>query len=324
MNPIIEKALQQLQKANFGGYFDEMDKIMYKFTFPIQDTAMYAEHKDKFISNGYVYNPGLSSFFKSLEGFAKHVDREMNVALVKDNDVTVIQETPKNHNASNTQGNGNTIIQGVNNSTIHVGNVSVDNTNKPNQNVKHKILFLASSPDGMTQVSTDKEYRIIKTEMSQGSHRDFYEFLQPQFSVTISDLLRAMNDEPAYVHFSGHGANQGIYISKEDGSKQLMPNVALERMFKKMQGITKTVLLNSCYSAEQAKIISAFGIYVIGNNIAVNDTAAISFAKGFYNGLGEDKSVEDAYNDAMIVLLTEIGDTKNKVEVWKDGELLDL
>jgi hypothetical protein len=56
----------------------------------------------------------------------------------------------------------------------------------------------------------------------------------------------------------------------------------------------------------------------------VHDTAAISFAKGFYNGLGEGKSVEDAYNDAMIVLLTEIGDTDNKVEVWKDGELLEL
>lgn len=319
MNPIIEKALQQLQKANYAGYFDELDKIMDAFTLSMQDTAMYAEHKGKFISGVYPYN-----FPSLLDVFAKQLDRNINVAQVKGNDTTVIQETPKNHNASNTQGNGNTIIQGVNNSTIHVGNVSVDNANKANQNVKHKILFLASSPDGMTKVSTEKEYRAVQTEMAQGSHRDFFEFLQPQFSVTIGDLLRAMNDEPTFVHFSGHGENKGIYISKEDGSKQLMPNAALERMFKNLKGITKTVLLNSCYSAEQAKIISTFGIYVIGNNIEVNDKAAISFAKGFYNGLGEGKTVEKAYDDAMIVLLTEIGDTENKVEVWKDGELLDL
>ena len=51
---------------------------------------------------------------------------------------------------------------------------------------------------------------------------------------------------------------------------------------------------------------------------------AIGFAQGLYNGLGEGKSFEDAYNDAMIVLITVASKYADIVEVWKDGKKLEL
>jgi hypothetical protein len=65
-------------------------------------------------------------------------------------------------------------------------------------------------------------------------------------------------------------------------------------------------------------------MYVVGNNLPITDPAAISFSKGFYNGLGEGKSFEDAFNDAMIVVLTENPSASEIIEVWKDGQKLNL
>ncbi|PID58769.1 hypothetical protein CSB45_01865 [candidate division KSB3 bacterium] len=197
---------------------------------------------------------------------------------------------------------------------------------QPQQN-RHdpkKILFLSANPTDQSRLQTDKEYRMIKAEMERGQTRDVFTFLPPQFAVTITELLRAMNDKPQIVHFSGHGETEGIVIAADSNATQRVPARALKRLFAPLKGITELVLLNSCYSAEQAKMISACGMCVIGMNVAVDDEAAISFAKGLYNGLGAGKTPEAAYNDAMIVLETEHPHAADVVEVWKNGEQLEL
>lgn len=193
-----------------------------------------------------------------------------------------------------------------------------------NSDDKIKILFVAANPTDQARIQTDKEHRIIKAEMERGSHRDFYKFLDPQFSVTITELLRAVNQKPQIIHFSGHGETAGIIISTDNNNTQLVPISALERIFKPLKESTKIVILNSCYSAEQAKVISNFGMCIVGNNLPIGDGAAISFAKGLYNGLSEGKSFNDACNDAMIVLTTEYANYAHVVEIWKDGQKLDI
>ncbi len=49
----------------------------------------------------------------------------------------------------------------------------------------------------------------------------------------------------------------------------MMPVAALQRMFRSLKDLTKIVVLNACYTAEQAKIISEFGMYVVGNNLPI-------------------------------------------------------
>ena len=187
-----------------------------------------------------------------------------------------------------------------------------------------KILFLAANPVDKERLQTDKEHRVLVAELQRGRHRDKFQFLLPQIGATASELLRAMNDKPNIVHFSGHGETNGIMVANENNEAQLMPLPALQRLFKNLKGIVKIIVLNACYSAEQAKTLSEFGPYVVGHNMSIDDPAAISFSKGFYNGLGEGKSFEEAYNDAMIMVLTEHPRNAPVIEVWKDGEQLHL
>lgn len=189
-------------------------------------------------------------------------------------------------------------------------------------NEKKSILFVTASPDDETKLQTDREYRRLRAELERGRQRDQYEFLHPQFAVTVSELLRAMNSNPTIVHFAGHGYSDGIVITTESNQTQPMSLRALRRLFQPRAGLTELVILNACYSAEQAKEISQFGMFVIGNNNPISDPAAISFSDGFYNGLGEGKDLPDAFNDAMITIETENSEAADIIEVWKDGERL--
>lgn len=186
------------------------------------------------------------------------------------------------------------------------------------------ILFLAANPTDQARIQTDKEHRILKAELERGRQRDRFRFLPAQFAVTIPELLRAMNDKPNIVHFSGHGETSGISVTTENNEAQLLPLPALQRLFKPLKGVVQIIVLNACYSAEQAKALSEFGPYVVGHNLPIADPAAISFSKGFYNGLGEGKSFEAAFNDAMFVVLSEHPSAAPVIEVWKDGEKQDL
>lgn len=187
-----------------------------------------------------------------------------------------------------------------------------------------KILFLAANPTDQARIQTDQEHRILKAELERGRERGKFQFLPPQFAVTIPELLRAMNDKPNIVHFSGHSETEGILIATDSNNAQMIPLAALQRLFKPLKGIVQIIVLNACYSAEQAKALSAFGAYVVGHNLPIADKAAISFSKGFYNGLGEGKTFEEAYNDAMFVVLSEQPNASPVIEVWKDGEKLEL
>lgn len=214
---------------------------------------------------------------------------------------------------------------------------------------KTKILFLAANPTNASRIQTDKEYQLICAELERGRGRDRFEFLSPRFAVTVTELVRAMNDKPNIVHFSGHGSagpgtvpvagdhralgieeashfapESGIIITNDDNLAQPMPIQALQRLFKPLKGITSIVILNACYSAAQAETLSKFGMYVVGNNLPISDPAAISFSQGFYNGLGEGKDFENAFNDAMTVVLTKNPGAASVIEVWKDGIKLDL
>lgn len=189
-------------------------------------------------------------------------------------------------------------------------------------NEKRRILFMAASPKDEARLQLDLEYNKIQKELKLGRYFHRFDFMPPVLAATVQDLLRAMNGQPEIVHFSGHGAQKGIVVSDDVNQARLLPTPALVRLFKPRKSTTKCVLLNSCYSAEQAKAVSKLGILIIGYNAPVGDNSAIEFVRGFYTGLGEGKGFEAAFNDAMIAWSTNA--TVNvSAEAWLNGELLD-
>jgi Effector-associated domain 11/CHAT domain len=185
------------------------------------------------------------------------------------------------------------------------------------------ILFAAANPSDQARLQTDVELRTIKEEMQKGGKREAFRFLPVQFAVRITELLRSFKDNPTIIHFAGHGEEGGIIISTNGNEGQLLNDATIQRLFKPLKGITELVLLNNCYSARQAQLISNFDIFVIGHNIPVEDAAAQSFSKGFYLGLSEGMSYEDAFNDGITALLAENQDYAGGIEVWRGGKKLE-
>jgi hypothetical protein len=66
----------------------------------------------------------------------------------------------------------------------------------------------------------------------------------------------------------------------------------------------KVVILNACYSQEQADAISKYVKYVIGTTKAIADTHAIEFSKGFYLKLAQDsENIKRAFGAAKTLAI---------------------
>lgn len=191
-------------------------------------------------------------------------------------------------------------------------------------NGHRKILFLSASPDGQSRLRVDKEYRQIKDSLAATSQRDGFTLISEP-AVTIATITRTLQaQKPEIVHFSGHGMGEpGLVVEGKDGKSVLFPTPGLDRLFRLFKETVQCVVLNACYSAEQAATISKHGIYVLGMNKAISDNAAIDFSTGFYVSLGEGGDYEFSYGMAMVDNSANLHDAATP-EIWLDGQKLDL
>ncbi|KYC35503.1 hypothetical protein WA1_06665 [Scytonema hofmannii PCC 7110] len=159
-----------------------------------------------------------------------------------------------------------------------------------------KILILSANPTNTNRLRLDEEVREIQAALERARRRDQFEVIT-RWAVRPNDLRRALLDcNPQIVHFSGHGAGaQGLALEDDSGAIQLVSSQALTQLFKLCKGTIECVLLNACYSQEQAETILQHIDCVIGMKKEIGDRAAITFAIGFYDALGYGRSLKDAY-----------------------------
>ncbi|MCP4698335.1 MAG: SUMF1/EgtB/PvdO family nonheme iron enzyme, partial [Gammaproteobacteria bacterium] len=159
-----------------------------------------------------------------------------------------------------------------------------------------KILILSANPKTTPYLRLDEELREIQSGLERSRKRDEFQIIA-RWAVRPSDLRRALLDfEPEIVHFSGHGeSGEGLSLENNAGEVQAVSTQALARLFKLFDGKTRCILLNACYSAEQAEQLRGYSDYVIGMNQAIGDDAALRFATGFYDALGAGRDYADAF-----------------------------
>lgn len=168
-----------------------------------------------------------------------------------------------------------------------------------------KILFLGACPINEVRLRVDEELRDIANGLKLATLRDQFE-LKSQWAVTTKTLQQALLDEkPTIVHFSGHGAINGIAIEDSLGNSKLIANDAIGSLFELCSTDTKCVVLNSCYSESQAIEIAKHIPYVIGMKSSVNDKTAIAFSVGFYTALGAGKDIAFAYKWGTVAIKLE-------------------
>ena len=156
------------------------------------------------------------------------------------------------------------------------------------------ILFLAANPDGLRRVGV--ELREIKEGLRRSQERDHFT-LTPCLDVRPRDIQRALlDDPPQIVHFAGRGVGEtGLVFEDETGGAKLVDGAALAGLFTLFADQIRCVVLNGCYSQEQAKAIAQHIDYVIGIRDEISDEAAREFAVSFYDALGAGRSIDFAH-----------------------------
>jgi hypothetical protein len=168
------------------------------------------------------------------------------------------------------------------------------------------ILFLTADPTDATRLRSQQELREVREKLQLARLRDAFS-LEPRTSVRPGDISQGLLDvRPKIVHFSGHGTGAGE-LCVEDASGRtctILPEV-LASLFARFVDDVNCVILNSCYSEIQARAIARHIKHVIGTTRGISDRAAITFAVGFYKGLGAGCSVDEAYKFGLVEMAME-------------------
>jgi GUN4-like len=162
--------------------------------------------------------------------------------------------------------------------------------------ISMKILILASNP--RKDLNLDREIRDLK---------GVFEVVD-ELAVRVGDLQELLfKHQPEIVHFCGHGGGeQGLVFESDVGREHLVSTDALSKLFGLFSSSIECVLLNACYSEDQAVAIVDRINYVIGMNQEIRDDAAIAFSKGFYRALGYACSIEQSYEFGCNAIQLEI------------------
>jgi len=185
-----------------------------------------------------------------------------------------------------------------------------------------KIMLLAANPKNTSRLRLDEEVREIREGLRLAREREQFQ-IDSHWAVRTRDFYRHMLDmQPQIVHFSGHGTGKdGIVLEDVTGKAELLSTEQLSSLFNLFasKGV-KCVLLNACYSEEQANAIAQHIPYVIGMNQSIGDQAAIIFAVAFYDALGAGESIEFAFK-LGVTQLGGLKEQENPVLIKKNPNL---
>lgn len=168
-----------------------------------------------------------------------------------------------------------------------------------------KILFLSANPRATTRLRLDEEVREIQEWLSRaqyeravsGSNAQDYLELATEWAVRVTDLqFLLQKHRPHILHFSGHGARSSeIILEDQTGSAILVPAEALSRLLSILKDNLRCVVLNACYTQNQASGIAQAIDCVVGMSRTVQDQTAIQFAAAFYQALAFGRTLKEAF-----------------------------
>lgn len=171
-----------------------------------------------------------------------------------------------------------------------------------------KILYVttqreqATTPEATDELSEDAlrafdELRTIHKCLSCGRLNDRFASPVELWQASVKDLRDALlTGKFQIIHFVGH-ASEGGSIIFPDGSKQgyEATKEALADLFKATATGDEIVVLNGCYTSDQAHLISQHVQCAIGMKDKILDWQSIFFSTGFYSGLLQGCSITHSF-----------------------------
>lgn len=169
-----------------------------------------------------------------------------------------------------------------------------------------RVLFVAANPSSTSRLGLDEEIRRIQEKL-RGSEYQRSIDLRAAWAARPDDLLQALNElRPDALHFSGHGDPGGAitFVDSTGNPKPVSPR-ALTAAIRSAGESVRLVVINACYSVQQASAVIEVAPCAIGMNSAIGDEAAIIFSAALYRALAFGHSVRRAFDQAIAALLLE-------------------
>jgi CHAT domain len=162
------------------------------------------------------------------------------------------------------------------------------------------ILLMSANADPHQPLRLDEERRAIDRAVADSRAAGRLE-LRTSDALRLDDLQYALlRHRPAIVHFSGHGHRQdGIQAVDASGRAQSVLPKALSELFRILSAGLQCVVLNACYTEDQARAIAAHVPCVVGMRRQVRDDTAVLFATGFYRGVANEQSIRASFDLAL-------------------------
>lgn len=157
-----------------------------------------------------------------------------------------------------------------------------------------RILFLAATPIDQTHLRVRQEFNELRQVLDTADQERRF-VLIPEFDAAADQLQELLfRHRPQIVHFSGHGAQGGLFFKDANGHSRLVAPQTLRDLFAGFHATVRCVVLNACYSQVQAEAMADVIDSVVGMSEALTDDAARTFGAAFYRALIHGAPLADA------------------------------
>lgn len=218
--------------------------------------------------------------------------------------------------------------------------VSQPQTSSSNQSLPIKILMFTANPAGTAKLNLDKEHSQIAIKLQE--KQSIFRLITERAVDKTSFREKVYREKPVFLHFSGHGEavdneltqmnlpNGGLIVQNDEhNGYETLSSTVLDVLFEyfKEEGINlNAVVLNACWSENQASAISKHIPFVIGTTQKIKDIFAIAFSVGFYFRLAESYPQIDipaAFKSGRTAAVV-AGASKSDFVIYQNGEKMQI
>ena len=164
-----------------------------------------------------------------------------------------------------------------------------------------RVLLMSPDPRDEARLRLGEERREMEDAILRTRFRGSLE-LHDVASCRVRDIASTLDRyDPNILHFSGHGDNSELVFENDRGEAIAVNKVALANLLGSQENL-KLVILNACYSRDQAQPIADKVGYVVGMEGSILDEDSIAFSREFYAALGHGRTFEAAFERAKLVM----------------------
>ncbi len=154
-----------------------------------------------------------------------------------------------------------------------------------------RILLLTSNPEDLPKLNLNGHIDLIQKILD--SKADLFNVRH--YTARQSNIQSVLQDfKPHYIHFIGHGCDEGLYLENEDRQSELLSNDAIISLFENNNTI-RCVLLMSCYTKSVSDVIGNYVQYVIGMKEKIYLETGDRFSESFYRSLVNGETIERSF-----------------------------